>query len=69
MATKNKPGFEEAVKRIEEIIKQMDSVKDNLEESMALFEEGTALIRYCNQKLDETKLKIEEITGEENTDE
>lgn len=51
--------FETALKRLEEIVEKLESGETELEESIKLFEEGVELINYCNQKLNETKKKIE----------
>ena len=50
--------FEEAVKHLEEIIKQMESGGLALEESLKRFEEGVSLIDYCNQLLNRYEKKI-----------
>lgn len=64
-----KMTLEQALARIDEIIKEMDESKDNLERSIALFEEGIRLVRYTEEKLSESKLKIDEIMGEKQDDE
>lgn len=51
--------FEAALKKLEEIVEKLESGETELEESLKLFEEGIELINYCNQKLNETKKKIE----------
>ena len=38
-------SFEQALKRIDEIVKHLERGDAALEQSLALFEEGTALIR------------------------
>ena len=39
-----KKSFEEAIKRLEEIVKALESGDTPLEQSIALFEEGTELV-------------------------
>lgn len=51
-------SFEEALKRLEEIVRQMEQGSVSLEESLRLFEEGTALVRRCGTQLDEAELKV-----------
>lgn len=51
-------SFEEALKRLEEIVRQMEQGSVSLEESLRLFEEGTALVRQCGTQLDEAELKV-----------
>ncbi|RMI14371.1 MAG: exodeoxyribonuclease VII small subunit [Calditrichaeota bacterium] len=51
--------FEQAVSRLEEIARILESGEIPLDESMKLFEEGMELIALCNQKLDEAEKKIQ----------
>lgn len=53
--------YENAVKRLEEIVLILEKNEVSLEESIKLFEEGTALSVYCNKLLSEAKQKITEI--------
>ena len=50
--------FEQAMLRLDEIVKQMETGNISLENSLKLFEEGTALVRQCGTQLDEAELKI-----------
>ena len=45
-------SFETAMKRLEEIVRTMERGELPLEESLKLFEEGTALVRSCTKQLD-----------------
>lgn len=45
-------SFEEAMKRLAEISEKLEKGDAALDESLTLFEEGTALIKLCNEKLD-----------------
>ncbi len=56
--TKKPQKFEEALKRLEEIVGKLESGDQPLEKSLALFEEGIKLARYCNVKLNEAEKKI-----------
>ncbi|MCX5781270.1 MAG: exodeoxyribonuclease VII small subunit [Elusimicrobia bacterium] len=51
--------FESAIKRLEEIVEKMEGGQMDLEESLAFFEEGIKLVRFCSTKLEEAKKKIE----------
>ena len=51
-------SFEAAMKRLEEIVRTMERGELPLEESLKLFEEGTALVRSCAKQLDEAEMKI-----------
>jgi exodeoxyribonuclease VII small subunit len=58
-------SFEEALKRLEEIVQLMESGDLTLEDSLGLFEEGVRLTRVCSQRLDEAEKKIEVLTRDE----
>lgn len=53
--------YEKAVKRLEEIVDLLEKNEAPLDESMKLFEEGTKLTAFCNEKLVNAKQKITEI--------
>ena len=52
------PTFEEALARLEEIVRALESGQSKLEDSLALYEEGIRLARACNEKLDGAEQKI-----------
>ena len=56
---KKPESFEDALKRLEEIVQRMESGDLALEDSLGLFEEGVRLTRVCSQRLDEAEKKIE----------
>ena len=62
---KKQEAFEDALKRLEEIVQQMESGDLTLEASLGLFEEGVRLTRVCSQRLDEAEKKIELLTKDE----
>lgn len=53
--------FEQKLARIEEIVKLLEGGKEDLNVSLALYEEGVALTTQLNKTLEEVKGKIEEI--------
>ncbi len=53
-----KLSFELSLKRIDEIVKNLEKGDVALDESMKLFEEGTALIRRCGAMLDEAEQQV-----------
>lgn len=55
--------FEEALQRLEEIVKLMESGEADLDQMLQLFEEGQTLSKQCAAKLNEVEQKIEKITG------
>ena len=60
----NNLSYEKAVSRLEEIVVLLEKKEISLDESLALFEEGTKLVSYCSNKLNEAKQKIVEIEKE-----
>lgn len=54
--------FSDMMKRLEEIVDVLEKGNSSLEESLALFEEGSSLVKSCNDKLNEAKIKITEIS-------
>ncbi len=51
--------FEEALERLEKIVKKMEEGDMTLEKSLEAFEEGVKLSRFCSKKLDEAERKVE----------
>jgi len=51
--------FEAAIKRLEEIIGELESGEIEIEQALALFEEGTKLARMCQKKLSNVERRIE----------
>ncbi len=57
--SKKELTFEEALARLETIVKEMESGELSLEKMMAHFEEGNELVKHCTGKLNEVERKIE----------
>ena len=51
--------FEDALARLEEIVRSLEQGETSLDKTLLLFEEGVKLARFCNQQLDEAEAKIE----------
>ena len=63
MAKTAKPkNYEEAVLRLQEIVQQLETKEETLEDSMMLFEEGVQLSSFCYEKLEKAEQKVTEIT-------
>ncbi len=60
----NNKTFAEMLSRLEEISKVLDGGEASLEDSLELFEEASKLIKECNAKLSDARLKITEITSD-----
>lgn len=62
---KKQESFEDALKRLEEIVQRMEGGDLKLEDSLGLFEEGVRLTRVCSRRLDEAEKKIELLTRDD----
>jgi exodeoxyribonuclease VII small subunit len=62
------PAFEEALRRLEAIVKSLEEGDLSLEDSLRLFEEGVQLTRLCATRLDEAQRRIEVLTRSEQGD-
>lgn len=60
MAQKNQ-SFEQNMERLEQIVRAMERGDVPLDESLKLFQEGTALVQSCGKILEDAELKINKI--------
>ena len=51
-------SFEDAIRKLSEIAAELERGSADLERSLALYEEGIKLIRFCNKTLDEAQRKV-----------
>ncbi|MDD6021216.1 MAG: exodeoxyribonuclease VII small subunit [Oscillospiraceae bacterium] len=61
---KKEMTLEQAMKRLEEITEKMQSESVTLDKSLKLFEEGSSLVAFCNEKLQQAQLKITQLTSD-----
>ena len=54
-------SFEAALKRLEEIVRQLESGEAPLDEAITLYEEGDRLKRQCEARLKDAQMRIEQI--------
>lgn len=54
-----KDKFEDALNKLEETVRKMESGELSLEESLKAFEEGIKLVRLCTKKLEEAERRID----------
>lgn len=59
--SKKNATFEENMSRLEQIVRAMEKGDVPLEESLKLFQEGTALVKACGQLLDEAEQQVTKI--------
>jgi exodeoxyribonuclease VII small subunit len=55
------PTFEEALDKLHDIVSSLETGQLSLDESLAKFEEGIRLSRFCNEKLTETQKKVQKL--------
>ena len=58
---KKELSFEQALKRLEAITEALQKGGMDLEEMLALFEEGAALAKICHERLNKAELKLSEV--------
>lgn len=62
-----KDNFEEALSRLEEIVRELEKGEIGIEEALKLFEEGTGLSKLCAKKLSNVEKRVEILKkGEKN---
>ncbi len=54
--------FEQALARLEEIVRGMENGSLPLDETIKLFEEGNALVKLCTERLDTAEQKVRILT-------
>lgn len=54
--------FEQAMARLEEIVRLLESGELSLDETVRLYEEGQRLRQFCEQKLNEAEKRIKMVT-------
>ena len=56
-----KKTFEQAMSRLEEIVKRLEQGDAPLEEALTLFEVGTGLLGRCSAQLDSAEQKVRKL--------
>ena len=62
-----KEKFEDALEKLENIVREMERGDMPLDSALKSFEEGIRLIRFCSAKLDETQRRVEQLLEKENS--
>lgn len=60
---KQEMTFESAMARLEEIVRMLEGGSAPLDKSLAMFEEGVALVKFCNSRLDQAEQKVKILTA------
>ena len=62
----NNLSFEDSLKKLEDIVDQLDSGEVDLEKSVKLYEKGMELKKICEEKLKKVELQIKKIKSANN---
>ena len=54
-------SFEDALKELEAIVKQLEQGQVKLDDAIGAYERGALLKAHCEKKLSEAKMKVEKI--------
>ena len=54
-------NFEASLKELEEIVDRLENGQGSLEDAISAYERGSLLKKHCQAKLDEARLKVENI--------
>ncbi len=63
---KKQKSFEQAMARLEEIVALLEGGRADLDEAMAAFEEGVALVKECNDTLTHAEKRVRILLADEN---
>ncbi len=61
MSDASEPSFEQALARLEDLVRQLESGQLALEDSLARFEEGVALVKLCQRRLSDAELRLSQL--------
>ena len=56
--------FDEALEKLEGIVRRLESGQADLEESLDLYQEGVSIARQCREVLTSAELKVKMLLGE-----
>ncbi len=54
-------SFEEALSELENIVRQLEDGKGELDQAIKTYERGAQLKRHCEAKLQEAQIKVEKV--------
>ncbi len=63
-ATTDKVKFEDALAELEKVVRELEDGQTGLEQSLARYEQGVALLRHCYQQLQQAEQRILALTGQ-----
>ena len=63
--TEDTMTYDEALRRLEDLVAQLERGGKNLDETLAMFEEGTALLKRCQDELSDVEGRLAELRLDE----
>ena len=66
MDENNTPSFEKSLERLDIIVRQLEKGDAPLDDLLALFEEGTSLVRSCQKMLSDAEQKVVKLRKADN---
>ena len=57
--------FEQALARLESLVKALEAGEGDLDASLSAFEEGISLVRICTEKLDAAEQRVKLLLSDE----
>ncbi|MDF3128006.1 exodeoxyribonuclease VII small subunit [Kiritimatiellaeota bacterium B1221] len=61
MSEKKAASFEDSLKRLEQLVNEMEGGELSLDQMITHFEEGTSLVEKCGKRLNEVEQRIEKL--------
>lgn len=58
---KSNASFESILEKLEKIVERLESGEENLDDSIALYEEGVNISNYCKDMLENAKQRVEKV--------
>ena len=56
--------YEELIAELKDIVKKIEESETNLDEMILLYEQGTVIIKQCEERLNEAEMKISKLGKE-----
>lgn len=57
-------SFEEAVDRLNRVVRELEEGELPLEKALQLFAEGVSLVKYCRETLDQAEQRVRVLTAD-----
>lgn len=59
-------SFQKAMKRLEEIVNQLNDPSLDLETALVLYKEGLQISQFCSQQLDQFQMEMNQLSAQAN---